>query len=205
VLQLFNTIRKPTGFLLYEDNVDKLQYHKWVPYGPGTVYRTFTPGPTGTNGDNLSEYWNLRVTTSSANVYNRVHLVGVDSFSDAFNILISRREDKRSINALAGQEPANYVGFPTDFVWLDSRFANGAFVANAADRLLEILRLPLIEATFTCWLQPDLFPMDVVYVINDRSGISAIPLYVMSINNVWAYVGNGRQQMVSHIRARYLI
>lgn len=201
IIDLLNFIRKPTGFLNYIDNKGLLQYHKWVPFAPGTVFRTFNLN----DSDNLDGFWDFRLRVSTKNVRNRILLVGIDPFADFYNVLISKREDSYSINAPLGQEPPNFVGFPQTMVWVDPRFASPEFVSTSADRILEMLRIPLVEAQFSTWMQPDLFPMDVVYLNEHKTGVLNIPLYVMGITNVYGVDDRGRVECRSHITGRFLV
>jgi hypothetical protein len=109
---------------------------------------------------------------------------------------------------LPGAEPANYLGFPRSFIWVDSRFANMAFASLSADRLLQMLRIPEITVEFDCLMQPQLYPMDVILIGESRSGMAGIPFYVMSVTNTWNLVpGEGGFKNVcrSHVSGRFLV
>lgn len=204
VQQLMNYVRQPTGFLLYFDATGLLRYEKWLPSAAGTPTRIFTQGAAGIDGSALTEYWNFCATSSVAQTRNQVVLIGIDPYDPRWQLIIHKLEDTESIYAEPNAEPANYLGYRSPFVWTDSRFANQAFAATAAARLYEMLRIPSLEATFTTWLQPDLYPMDLIYVDEPKSGMTGVPFYIMSITNRWAYEGS-RQVLTSTIHGKYLV
>ena len=138
-------------------------------------------------------------------VYNRVHLVGVNPVSVGLDLNIANRVDQPSIDAAPGSEPANFVGFKKDFVWMDSRFSKPQYASDSADRLMEILRIPGIDGGIDCWLQPDLFPMDVIYVQEAKSGCANIPLYLMRVRNTWDFTGNGQVRAFTSADGKYLV
>jgi hypothetical protein len=205
---LMDYVRKPLGFLLYFDAQGYLRYEKWIPELAGAPKQVFTEGASGFDGSNLSEFWGFSGTASTQSVRNRVLLIGLDPFSSGWNPIVCRREDSASINALPGAEPANYLGFPRSFIWVDSRFANMAFASLSADRLLQMLRIPEITVEFDCLMQPQLYPMDVILIGESRSGMAGIPFYVMSVTNTWNLVpGDGGFKNVcrSHVSGRFLV
>jgi hypothetical protein len=202
IRSLADYVRGPTGFLLYVDAQGFLRYEKWIPPTVAATKRIYTEAPTGPDGAGLTEYWNYHLTCDNDQTRNNLVLVGIDSFGH-WQYIVTKRIDRPSIYALPGEEPANYKGFADTFVWSDSRFASKAYAARAADTIFQLMRLPGIEVQFTCWLQPDIYPMDVIMVEDPFCGFGLLPLYVMSHTIHWAYQGS-RQIIASTISAKYI-
>lgn len=202
VRQLLDYIRKPTGFMLYFDAQGYLRYERWIPELKAvTPKKVFTEHATGPDGANLSEFWNFRFSTSVESVRNSVYLIGVDPFATGWNPIPCKREDLPSIYAMPGQEPQNYVGRPAPFIWVDARFADVAFAHNSATRLLQLLRIPEWVVQFSCWLQPHLYPMDVIYLAETRTGAWGVPFHIMAMQNEWRVDG----WCTSTITGRFLL
>ncbi len=204
ILELIDYVRGPAGFMLFFDAQGYMRYEKWLPFAPGTHVRIFTEGPTGADGENLTEYFNLRLVSDIEEVRNQVLLVGVDQFNLAWPILPFALQDDASIYAFPGSEPLNYIGYKKTFTWVGTRFANQAYAAFAAERLLELLRVPGIEVTFETWLQPDIYPMDVIYIFESKSGTEGVPFYVIETENTWAYEGQ-KQVARTTITGKFLV
>ena len=146
------------------------------------------------------------------NTRNQVILIGIDQYDPRWSLIVTKLEDSASIYATPGTEPQNYKGFKDPFVWVDSRFANQAFADAAALNLYGLLRLPGLEAQWTSWLQPDLYPMDVVGINESKSGTEGVPFYIMAMRNHWGYERRGAaaanaipQSFTSTFRGLFLV
>lgn len=208
ILQLMDYVRGPSGFMLYFDAQGYLRYEKWQPFAPGTHVRIFTEGPTGADGENLTEYFNLRLVSDIEEVRNQVLLVGIDQFNLSWPAIPFAVQDDASIYAAPGFEPLNYVGYKKTFTWVGTRFANTAYAAESAARLLELLRVPGLEVTFETWMQPDIYPMDVIYINESRSGSEGVPFYVIETTTRWTLerTRNGAVQVArTFITGKFLV
>lgn len=205
VLALSDYIRKPTGYLLYFDAQGYLRYEPWVPPSLVSPKRAFTEGPTGTNGSNLTEYFDLSLSSDLEQVRNQVLLIGINPYDPRWSIILSKREDTQSIYAAPGSEPKNYVGYKKPFVWTDARFCDPAFTSRAADTIFRLLRIPQLDVSFTCWMQPDLYVMDVIYIDDHKSGTEGVPFYVLGTDVEWSYSGGGRQHCRTTVHGRFLL
>lgn len=205
VLELLDTIRKLTGYLLFIDEHGRFRYEPWIPASPAAPKRIFTevapPGGADASGG-LTEMWNLRSSLSTRDVRNQLVLVGIDAYGDNWVPIVTKREDAASISSPPGSQPKNYVGYRKSMVFMDSRFARADFASSSATRLFRWLRQPSAVVSFTTWMQPDLYPMDVIYVNDAKSGIQNIPYYVLNMSNTLSLLG-GRIAMQSQITARY--
>jgi hypothetical protein len=200
---LMDYIRRPTGYLLYVDAFGYLRYEKWIPPSLVAPKAHYTPSPTGFDGSNLSEYWNFRLVRDNSELRNQLLLIGIDPYDPRWSLIITRLEDTASIYAAPGFEPLNYKGYKDPFVWSDSRFANRAFAVQAALNIFEIIRLPGIDVSFDCWLQPNLYPMDVIYVDDPFSGATGIPFYVMSVTHRYGYQG-AKLAVTTSVQGKFL-
>lgn len=208
VLALMDYIRKPTGFLLYFDAQGYLRYEKWIPPALSAQKRYFTEGQTtagATEGDGLTEYFNLTLCSDIEPVRNQILLLGINPWDPRWSLILNKREDVASIYAAPGSEPKNYVGYKKPFVWVDSRFADATFASQAADRLYEMLRIPGLDVSFEAWAQPDVYPMDVIFVDCHKSGSEGVPFYVLSTDIYWDVDADGRETCRSIIHGRFLI
>lgn len=205
VLALMDYIRKASSYMLFFDAQGFLRYEPWIPPELAPQKRLFTEGTTGISGEGLTEYFRMTLRSSVDDVRNVIVLLGIDAFDPRWSLLIEKREDTASIFAAPGFEPKNYIGYRKPFVWTDARFADPDFAAEAADRLYQILRIPGLDLTFECWMQPDLYPMEVIYIEEPTSGATGVPFYILSITNHWSYDDSGKQTIRSTIRGRFLL
>lgn len=149
------------GYMLFFDANGILQCRKFrIPPGVRRVfYESDRGAPNGC--------WQLSVHRSMEDVRNAVTVVGVDAFGPLWNPIVSHRQDNASIhNPFA----PNYIGWEQPLVWADSLFASPQFASDAADALIAFLRHPSEVVTFTTWLQPDLYPLDVIAIEAPRFG-----------------------------------
>jgi hypothetical protein len=209
ILEMMEFIRKATGYLLFFDEQGYMRYEPWIPPSPDTIpKRIFTEVPTDGNdlpGGALTEMRNLVVTSGTENTRNQVILIGIDSYSSDWHPLVEKREDSDSIHVYPGQvQPRNYIGYPKPFVWMDSRFADAGFAAQAADKIAAILALPDYTVEFETWMQPDIYPMDVIWVVDSRSNSGGIPFYVMSTHTVMSAMGP-QIELTTRITGKFLI
>lgn len=171
VMQLMSQVRQATGFMLYFNPFSKLAYQPYrFIYGEGAypaASATFTESPTGMNGARLSEYWNLEFSVDTETVRNVFVLVGIDSFGKCWSPIVVRREDTESI---AGGTAFNVIGYTKPFVWLSSQFASLPYAINVADRMMAFSTVPNYSAAFECWLRPDLYPCDIINIMDTPSG-----------------------------------
>ncbi|GIV22150.1 MAG: hypothetical protein KatS3mg023_3901 [Armatimonadota bacterium] len=149
------------GYMLFFDANGVLQFRKFrIPVGVRrTFYESDMTGPDGC--------WNLSVYRSMEDVRNAVTVVGVDAFGPLWNPIVSHRQDDWSIHYPFAY---NFVGWEQPLVWADSLFASPQFASDAADALIAFLRHPSEVVTFTTWLQPDLYPLDVIAIQAPRFG-----------------------------------
>lgn len=162
------------GYMLFFDAHGMLQFRKFrIPPGVRRVfYESDTGAPNGC--------WQLSVHRSMEEVRNTVTVVGVDAFGPLWNPIVSHRQDNASIhNPFA----PNYIGWEQPLVWADSLFASPQFASDAADALIAFLRHPAEVVTFTTWLQPDLYPLDVIAVEAPRFGTAFKRYLVVGIQH----------------------
>lgn len=212
--QLLATIQSVTGYVLYADAYGVMQYESFLRAGTATPKRVFRERYPYDTKHGLTTMWGLSTTISTADTRNVVAVVGMDIFNPAGSRLDTtdyRKVDEASISSLPGAQPANYVGWRKIFAMLDTRFASAALTRSAAERQFAIMRLPQIVCSFTCWGQPDLYPMDQIAVEDWRSGLTAYPAteadwLVLTITRMSTRLEslNGAIMPVSQITAQYI-
>ena len=149
------------GYVLFFDANGMLQFRKFrIPPGVRrTFYESDTAGPNGC--------WNLFVSRDMEDVRNTVTVVGVDAFGPLWNPIVAHRQDDYSVHYPFAP---NYIGWEQPLVWSDSQFASLPFASAAADALFAFLRHPSEVVEFTTWLQPDIYPLDVIAIEAPRFG-----------------------------------
>jgi hypothetical protein len=197
VLQLMSFVQQLSGLVRYFDPVGLLTYTPFVLPDPSAPVRIFTEYDDGANA-----FRGLTVDISTEETRNQVVTIGIDEYAPDDRAIITKFEDTDSISAAAGARPTNYLGFPSPLIWMDSRFAVQGFASKTALRLFNLVRQPTYEASFTCWPQPDLAPLDVIYVNDTSSPIYGVPLYIMDISHNISRYDELTQE--SHIRARFI-
>jgi len=226
-----NYVRQTTGFLWYIDQFGMLQYHEWIPADATDPARVFTEAPpdssANTGGDptnaDLTEVWNLRVTTSNREVKNEIFVIGSNPYAEVYNYFATSRLDAASVSSDAGApRPDNFKGYKAQTMYSSPMFANRDYGERSADRLFAIERLTDYSTQFECWLQADLQPMDVIYVTDTKSGAGVpgtpgdpndpnnpgtsdnfIPFYIMEKTDTISVMG-GRYIIRSAIAGKYL-
>jgi hypothetical protein len=208
ILALLQPIQKVTGYLLYVDAFGFFRYEPWIPPSAIGPKRTFTETATdgwGQPGGALTEMFDLTITSSTDSTRNQTILVGIDAFGPEWAPIVEKRRDEPSIFTAPGDlPPRNHISYPKSVIWTDARFANPQFASDSADRLHAMVRLPDYTANFSCWLQPDLFPMDVIYVDDWKSNSLGVPFYVLSVVNRMSVLGDNLT-LRSQIGGKYLI
>lgn len=198
---LMDFVRTATCYMLYFDAAGYLRYEPWIP--PGAVpaaKKEFFEGGSGVDGADLSEFWAFGASSDTDNVRNQIVVIGVDAFGGSWAPIVTKFEDTDSIsNPLV----ANYLSWESPFVLTDPKFASPAFAAEAALRMLQFMRVPDYEVSFETWMQPTIFPMDVVYVREAKSGVGLLPFYVTGIDTTYTVLG-GALRMRSSIRGKYI-
>lgn len=175
--QLMSMIQQVTQFVLFVDELGIWQYMPFMRDSSGLPRRIFREYFPYDSNQGLTQMWDVNVTFSTADVRNEVILVGLDAYNPLtfLDPIFAAERDEMSINAPVGQQPANYVGWKKNFAMTDSRFATADFAKKTAKRIFDTMRQPAIIVTFSCWGQPDLYPMDFIGVEYQRSGLSGYP------------------------------
>src|SRR6185312_15064995 len=145
----------------------------------------------GYPGGDINEMFNLQLVNSTENTRNQVILVGIDAYGTDWSPRVESREDEASVYTAPGDLPkANHIGYKAAMAWVDTRFANPPFASRAADNTFAYLSLPEYTVNLATWLQPDLFPMDVIWVNDPKSNSLGVAFYIMSVTNVMSVLGS---------------
>ena len=209
IIQMMQMIRQVTGFLLFFDAYGYLRYEPLIPQPadmPKRIYKLQADDAFGYGGGAVNEMGPLSFRYSTRDTKNVTIVIGIDSYGTDWSPIVAKRQDDASITTQPGDPVAfNFKGFPAQVIWMDSRFANLDFANRAADNIHAIVRMPEISSQNNLWLQPDVFPMDLIYVVDPKSNsavlddngniIYAIPFYVL--NGTYVISGMGGNLTVS--------
>jgi hypothetical protein len=113
-------------------------------------------------------------------VRNQATVIGINALGPLWNPLVAYSSDDASI---FNSTVANYKGWTSPMVWADSMFANLGFANQAADSMLNFLRIPDRTMTLSTWYQGSLnmhgngiyagvYPGDFILINYPRSGAS---------------------------------
>lgn len=179
------------GYMVFFDAYGKLQFRKFTI--PAGIYRTFYESDVGAP----NACWQISVHRSFEEVRNTVTVVGIDAYGPLWNPIVSHRQDNASI-----YDPSapNYIGWEQPLVWADSQFADIEYASEAADALIAFLRHPAETVTFTTWLQPDIYPLNVIAVDAPRFGTTGKRYLVVGVQHRVHDVALGE----TTITARYI-
>jgi hypothetical protein len=202
VMDLLNYIRQPAQALMYFDNYGYFHFEPWIPPVAGVVQAIYTEAPTGPEGANLSEVWNTEVAWDGHDIRNVFRVIGVNSVGGAggWNPIVTWANDSDSIYSPG---VFNYVGYRKPFVQMDSKFANLPFAMSAILNYYRMMRIPGYSAGFEAFMQPGIFPMMSIQLMESKSGVWQNQLYVMAHSLVWTCLG-GSMRFRSNIRAEYI-
>lgn len=214
VMEFADQIRKLTGFMFVDDGSGAVIYQPspmllTPPVGPAIIFQeTATQDlPTyGVNplipGTDLNEMWSLGLEVSTANVRNRVTLIGIDAYRPEWQPIVKVLQDDASISSPPGMNPYNYVSWPQEFIWVDSRFAIDSFAATTAQQLFAYMRQPEINLSATSWMQPDLDVTEYVQFNDTRGILQSLNLTLMFLENTLSVEGGVSTQR-AQMMARY--
>lgn len=191
--EIMSKIAYAIGFMLFFDVNGRLQFRKFR-LAPG-VKRSFFESDRESGG--LEGAWSATISKSMDAVRSDAIVVGIDAFAPRYDPIVYKYTDEAVVyNPFA----FNHLGYRNAAVWMDSQFASAEFADVAASRMITFLRNPALEAAWTTWLQPDIFPLDVVMFQSYRLGVAWTRLMVTSIEHRKSIDGPGQ----STIRARYV-
>lgn len=202
VAEIIASIQKLTGFCIFVDNVGRLHYEPFVQDtlpAPKAIFKPVASSP----GD-IQEAMSARTRTSTMNVRNKVTLIGFDPFRPNESFIFRQKTDDDSISSVPPNQPFNFIGYPKRMLWMDARFANEDFATAAIDRLYKLVRQPEYTLDLESWMQPNIFPTDVVYWDDKGStGSAEVPFYVFGITNILSTMNKKKVIMRSYLNGRY--
>ena len=182
MLKISNSI----GFVMYFDAQAKLQFRKFkvtAPTGPVKMFNyysgSFENGVYVANG-----IWEGSYTSDMHDVGNYVVAFGksLAPTASAWRITGGDATDFESIyNDLNSN--GNYKGFMDALIWEDQIFATDAFAQEAAEAMLNFLRLPDKTVQFTAFYQPEGIQTGQFIQVNyPRTGASDASLYFFVVS-----------------------
>ncbi len=168
------------GFMLYFDAFGRLDTRKFrIPTGIKRSFYESDVASTAQAGGGMEGCRNVQTDKDHSVVRNQTVIAGINAFAPLYDPIVVKYSDDDSIrNPLA----FNHLGYRQRFAWVDSQFADPYFADQAAQKMHAYLRTPAITVNFeTNWLQPDIFPIDVIMFQSSKTGTSWLPMLVTSV------------------------
>jgi hypothetical protein len=170
-----------TGHLLYFDVSGKLKYYPWVRTSPGPYKRTFYDGPSP-NIDPHQVVQQVSLTRSNRTIRTDLTVIGIDAYGPAWRPIVEHRHNERSIS---DPRDFTYVGYRKPRAVADSRFATQEYAALAADTIFSLENRPSEEIVLTMTGMTDLYPMDVIGLVDlevpTSAGMNPTPFFITQI------------------------
>lgn len=182
LLDLLIKQANPIGYMVFQDVTGQLHFEKFQL--PAGVKRVFSDSDWESSGGTESVIYS-KVSKNMKQVRSDMAVIGVNSYSPYWNPIIERRPTDPSTNPIVFDTTAwNHLGYQNIAEWVDGIFANEAFAANAADYMFTVFSLPGLDVQLpTAWLQPDIFPLDVIVYSGDRVPIGEVPIMVTEVTH----------------------
>lgn len=173
--QVLGKMAVQSGFVRYFDAYGKLHWEKFnpEPVAPEIIFTVdyFAPEPF----DAKTVIFDGQVKRNLSGVRNQTTIIGVDAHGPLWLPTVSHRSDAASIYedraSIWEESTANYLGFKSSFVWIDSQFANRQYTAEAADRIHALMRIPDIQGSYNSWLNLGVYPGRWVGLVDVKSGL----------------------------------
>lgn len=185
--EIMSKIAYSIGYQLYFDAYGYLHFHKFqLPYFDNNaafpIKRTFFESDveSSTYGGGAEGCWSITSSKNMATVRNKSIVVGVNSFSPIWEPIVMVSNDDRSV---LDPSSSNFVGWVQPVVMADNQFADPYFAWQAAKGLLRFLRMPERKVMFETWFQPDIYPLDCIYLRSQRIGTIGIKYMVTSVTH----------------------
>ena len=107
-------------------------------------------------------------------------VAGIDAFGPRWDPIVYRQEEEGIVH---DPNAYNHLGYRAPFAWISSQFSGDAYAYRASVELMNYLRNPDLTIRLTSWLQPDLFPMDVIRFQSRRAGTAWLRLVVTGVRH----------------------
>lgn len=191
VWQCMQKIQQYCGYLLYFDAGGRLQFYRWIPSAPGPYKKRFTLRPEVYGQmPALNEMFLCSRTRDMRNVRNDVTIIGIDPATHM--PIVAHDRDNDSIYNIYSP---NFLGYRSSFVWADSMFCTTEYAEQALNSVFGAARVPIDSIQVTGWMQPDLFPLDVISCYDPHATDYEKPYWILSIENSYRLAGSGMQMV----------
>lgn len=174
--EIMQRIANSIGYLLFFDRFGFLHFEKFnLPFilenqgffPPKRIFDESDAHALVYGNEPSAGMWNMTWNKNMDTVRNKVIIVGIDAFHPAWRPIVISLTDKSSIDLPI---VPNFLGYPEPFVWADNQFASPEYAYKAAITQLMFMRIPETNISFTTWLQPDIYPLDIIGVNSIHAG-----------------------------------
>lgn len=178
------------GYMRFFDVNGRLQFRKFrLPAG---VWRVFYESDRESGG--LEGCWSISVRKNMDEVRSDAIVVGIDAYAPRWDPVAARYSDE---NVVDRPRAANHLGYRNPAVTIDNIFADPYFCEASAFEQIRFLRVPGLDCSITTWLQPDVFPLDVIMVQSPKSGVAWTRMMVTSVEHYKGQEGPGFSTITS--------
>jgi len=197
VWEVISKIAYAIGYMVFFDANGQLQFRKFkMPNGlKRSFYESDRDSANYQSGGGLEGCWSMSVIKDMDEVRNISITIGMNAFTK-YEPIVYKWIDGDSIYTPTA---FNHLGYENPAVWMDSQFGNENFAYLASYQMFRFLRTPGYKVSFTTWLQPDIFPLDMIGVQSAKLGTYGIRFMVTSVQH---HVDKNRGH--STITARYI-
>lgn len=158
------------GYMLFPNVRGELDFRKFK--SPVGTKRSFFESDRESAlyqaGGGAEGCWSLSLSKDMDEVRSESILIGVNAFTPQWDPIIYKWVDDAVVDDATAY---NHLGYSNPTSWLDSIFANEDFAREASQQMFRFFRTPGLDVRLRTWLQPDLFPLDMISVEAPRLGI----------------------------------
>lgn len=175
---IISDIAYSAGYMIFFDAGGKLTCRKWSM--PSGVKRVFFESDWESQraGGFAEGAWGVSVDEDMDKVRSDLVIIGVDAFAPQWDPIVYKASDPGVID-----DPTafNHLGYPNPAVWIDSMFAQENYAQSATEVIFADIRNPALSVGLQTWLQPDIFPLDVIAFNSYRHGTTGLRFLVMDV------------------------
>lgn len=153
---------------------------------PSGVRRFFYESDRASGG--LEGCWEVHAAKDMDEVRSEVVIVGIDAFAPKWEPIGVKYSND---GIIYNPRQVNHLGYSDPFVWIDSQFADPHYADEAGFETMRFLQVPGFDVTLTTWLQPDIFPLDMIVLQSFMTGSAWTRLAVMQIKHTKFHDGPG--------------
>lgn len=170
------------GYMLFFDAEGALQFRKFImPLGTKrSFFESDRASAIFQPGGGYEGCWSMSVTKDMDEVRSTSIVIGINAFGPRYDPIVYKWTD---FDAIDNPNAFNHLGYDAPAVWMDSQFADPYFAYIASGAMFYFLRTPGYAVEFETWLQPDIFPLDMIQLQSPKLGTYGVRFMVTSVRH----------------------